>query len=127
MNGTYELTYDPQGIILVTIQGEVTLETAHTLIPLVLDLAQEHACFRVLVDLRNTQPKFTMADLYALPDLLAQLGNKFGVPAHTFKRALLTPQLKGLPHFFETTSRNRGQNVRLFQDAETARHWLLGE
>jgi hypothetical protein len=64
----------------------------------------------------------SVTDLYFLADLLQSLGL-----TSEFHEAILLPQLEAAAEdvqFWETTTRNRGCDVRVFRDREAALAWL---
>ena len=125
MNGAHTIEFDPQGIIELTLWGELTTDWVPKLIHEVRPVVQKYHCFRVLINLQEVEFKLSVVDLYNLPDLIAKLTGASGVSISAFKRALVLKQTDSLFHFFETTAINRGHRVRMFQDVEAARKWLL--
>src|SRR4030095_14725100 len=121
----YSFEYDPLGIIIIKVQGELimtmvrdfTVEAAH--------LAKEKDCFRVLTDLQEATLKLSMVEVYNLPSLTAEIASTAGLQVYQFKRAVVVLDDEKLAPFFENVSRNRHQNLRLFHDVESARQWLL--
>ena len=123
----HTIVYQPHepGIILVKLQGPLTLAEVRQVMAEVLRLASEHQCFRVLSDAQELDLKLSMGDVYYLPDMFAELGSNLGLFVRKFKRAILTAPNDEILKFFETVAKNRGQNVKLFQAEEPARQWLL--
>jgi len=91
----------------------------------VLQLAKEKACHRVLNDLREAKLKLSMIDVYNLPKLHSESGSTLGMEVLKFKLAVVVSSGEKLAYFFETVTRNRMQNVKVFYDDESARQWLL--
>jgi hypothetical protein len=80
--------------------------------------------YHVLVDTRGADVRLSTTEIYELgvtvaaePDLAGK--KKFAL--------LVPPEEKVNADFFETVSRNRGANLRVFTDFETAITWLIME
>ena len=67
----------------------------------------------------------TTSEIYNLPKLLSDITALEGLSATIFKRALVVKKNLEDFHFFETVTLNHMQNVRLFQDVDEAKRWLL--
>jgi len=125
MHMLHTIVYDPQGIILINFQGPLILAEVRQVMAEVGRLAREHQCFRLLSNTLEMELKLNMAEVYYLPGLFAELVSSLGLQVHKFRRAILVSPNNRMLQFFETVSRNRAQDVKLFQDAESARQWLL--
>lgn len=78
---------------------------------------------RLLGNCATLEGGHSIADLYFLADSLVSGGN-----ATQFKEAVLLPKhpaTQGLAWFWENTCRNRGIQVRVFDDRQSAVDWLL--
>jgi len=117
----YIIAYVPQGIITAKVQGQLTMVIVRDLTRDVLQLAKERDCQRVLNDLREAKLKLSMADVFILPKLFSESASTLGVQILKLKRAVVVSNGETLSHFFETVSRNRIHNVRIFYDHESAR------
>jgi len=121
----HSIIYDPQGIILVKFQGPLILAEVRQVMAAVGRLASEHQCFRLLSDTLEMELKLSQFDVYYLPGMFAELISTFGLQVYKFRRAVLVSPNNQILQFFEIVSKNRGQNVKLFYDDESAREWLL--
>lgn len=122
----YSIEYDQQAdIILVTVDGPLTVGTIHEYANTVALISKEQGCFRVLTDLRGASIQLSMLEIYNLPKMLAEIVSSLGLLVQKFRRADVLPDQWSLSLFYETVSKNRVQNVALFQDIETAGKWLL--
>ena len=122
----YAVEYDQKAnIIHAKVAGPLTVETIRDLANAVALISKERGCFRVLNDLREASMQLSMLETYSLPKMLAEIASSLGLPIQRFRRADLLPDPWKLSQFYETVSKNRVQNVALFQDIETARKWLL--
>src|SRR5262245_3969232 len=121
----HSIVYDPQGIILVKFHGPLILAEVRQVMVEVGRLAREHQCFRVLSNTRQMELKLSMADIYYLPRMFTERLSAVGLQVHNFKRAVLASPDDRILQFFETISRNRAHDVKIFYDDEAARQWLL--
>jgi hypothetical protein len=121
----HSIRYDPQGIIFIKVRGPLTLAEVRQVMAEAGRLAHDHQCFRLLSDTLEMELKLSMAEVYYLPGMFAELLSTLGLQVHQFRTAVLVSPNDQILPFFETVSRNRGHNVKLFQDQESARRWLL--
>jgi hypothetical protein len=66
-------------------------------------------------------------EIYELPKIFMDILSETGVQIYKFKRTLVISTDVDDFAFFETVSRNRGQNVMLFRSIDAAQLWLIGE
>ncbi len=121
----YTIEYNPQGIITVKVQGQLTLAVIREYAPVVAQWVKEKDCPRILSDLRAAELKLSILEIYSLPHLFTEIASLQGVQMHTVRQAVLVAPGEPLFHFFETVSQNRIQSVKIFYEAESARKWLL--
>lgn len=122
----HTVEYDPQtDIIYIRANGDLTLEIVREYTNTAALLAKETGCFRFLSDLHETVLALSMLDVYGIPEMVKEIGLASDVPEHKIRRAVVLPRIGELSLFFETVSKNRVQNVALFDDVESARKWLL--
>jgi len=102
------------------------LSEAKEIIFEITQMALEKNCSLCLSDYREATIEMSTLQIYDLPKVLSDLVNSFDLRPNQFKRAIIVG--KGLRdyNFFETVTLNAGQNIRLFQDIEEAKLWLLG-
>jgi hypothetical protein len=125
---SYAVQYDAEaGLITIEITGRINIPLVRKLGPEVVRIAQEHHCFLVLNDAREATPSFITMELYDLPKIIQEIAAESATQVYRFKRALVVSKDIDDFTFFETVSRNRGQNVMLFRDVDAARKWLLGK
>lgn len=117
--------YDPSsGLICVSLVGVIDKRIMDDLTKQTLRLVQQHSCFRVLADLRRASSAVSTLDLFQRARETAQHVSATNIPP-SYKRALVVGENIEDPLFFETVSQNREQQVRIFQDMETAKRWLI--
>ena len=122
----YSVEYDPQtDIIYIRASGELTLEKVREFTNAAALLAKEKECFRFLTDVNETVLALSMLDVYNIPRMVKEITSALELPEHKIRRAVILPDHWKLRQFFETVSKNRMQNVALFDDIETAQKWLL--
>jgi hypothetical protein len=124
---SFSVTYDAEvGLIAIIVKGAIDHSVVREIAAEVARLAQEHGCGLVLTDTRETTLTLSVTDLYDLPKIIAKMLAELGLPVPGLKRALVVPDALDDFAFFETVSRNRGQNVMLFRDMDEAKKWLTG-
>ena len=86
-------------------------------------LGREHDTWLVLADCSRLDGGHTIVDLFGLAAALAELG-----AAQRFREALIAPvnpDVAETVKFWETTSLNRGLQVRMFPERDAAVEWLI--
>jgi hypothetical protein len=115
--------YEPElDVITVTLSGCFTLDCLKAVTREVLTRAQENPTRRVLVDSSRLEETMPVTDILSM---IADYRTA-GVD-HSIRIAAIKPDLVRLHddfRFFETASRNRGFNVRLFPNRGEALGWL---
>lgn len=84
---------------------------------------REHGVARVLADCRTLAGGHSVFDLYSLASSVAD-----HTAGRSFKEAVIlpdNPRAAELANFWKTTCFNRGLQVRIFSDRETAVAWLV--
>jgi hypothetical protein len=109
--------------VVVTYSGLATPEEIQETIRVALATAVENRCRRFLVDASELQNHGgTLLDTYELPQVFEHFPN-----IREYKDAIVLPTRHAEAQdlkFFETISRNRGYDVRVFPDRQTAIDWL---
>jgi hypothetical protein len=124
----HTIEYNDAGYIYVTYEGNFDIEGALELLNHVASSMREHNCYRVLADFRNATMNISTLHIYNLPKLLQNQAVKADISFHHLKRAMIVPALHIENfRFFETVSSNRMQVIRVFQDLDEARAWLLAD
>lgn len=122
------VTYNQEdGFIRIEIQGKMDKALVKKLASLTARIAREHDCYLILSDAREATSALSTLDIYDLPRIIVQILTETGLEVHKFKRVLVVSNDVDDFTFFETVSRNRGQNVTLFRNIDEARSWLLGK
>jgi len=109
--------------VVVTYVGFASPEEIQETIRDALALAVERQCRRFLVDASELQHRGgTLVDTYELPQVFEHFPD-----IRKYKDAIILPRRHAEAQdlkFFETTTRNRGYNVRVFSDRRSAVDWL---
>ena len=125
---THTVTYNPGlGIIETIAQGKLTLDEAKEIISEITQMAIEQNCFLCLSDYHEATIDMSTLEIYDIPKVLSNMVTSLGLNPSQFKRAILVEKSFEDFHFFETVTLNAGQNIRLFQDTDEAKKWLLRE
>ena len=118
---SHELSYDSElGCIVLHIEGKVTVEVIRELAPEVASMVEETGCRRILNDMSVATIDVAVMDLFDSPKIMSESGI-----ASDTKRALVVPCSFAKSGFLETVTRNRGQNLMVFEDVDEAKEWLL--
>ena len=112
---TYSVTYDSNDhCIVITHQGPIDMSVINESSAEAARLAKQYNCFSILADLRAATAAVATMDIFDLPNTTSERLSTEGLQIYRFKRALVVAQEFDDPSFFETISRKRGHNVRLF-------------
>jgi hypothetical protein len=123
---THTVTYNPDpGVIHTIAQGKLTLSEAKEIITEIAQLAIEKNCFLCLSDYRQVTMEMTTLQIHDLPKILSTIVASLGLRPSQFRRAIIAEKDSKDYLFFETVTLNNAQQVRLFQDVEEAKKWLL--
>jgi hypothetical protein len=109
-------------IVETTYTGRVTPQDLEKAAIATLSLARENETNRYLGDCTGLESGHSLVDLF---DLVSSLNA--GPVDRRSKEAILlptSPDVAAEVQFYETTSRNRGLNVRVFRDRHDAIAWL---
>ncbi len=123
---THTLSYNSGLQILeVNIQGDYFADEARELVLETAELAEEHHCFRILVDMRAAEIHLATLEIYEAPQMISDAFAGKDNPGGKVKRAVVVKTDSEDPKFLETVAVNRGQRVRIFQNMDEAKEWLL--
>jgi len=119
----HTLDYDSENdCILLRFNGVVSLDTITEVAPQVAQLSEKTGCLRLLNDMSAAQITIAFLELFDSPDIMDR--SKI---TRAIKRALVVPHDFANADMLETLTRNRGHDLRVFHDADTASEWLLEE
>ena len=123
---SHTVTYNPETHIVETkAHGNLTLDEAKELISDIGQACVENNCFLCPSDYRDVTLKLSTLDIYSIPHILSETLASMGLPANKVKRAVVVAKDTRDFEFFETVTINNGQNIKLFQDIDEAKKWLL--
>lgn len=108
--------------VSITYEGEVERADGEAAIAATGELVAEHGSHRFLADCSSLEVRTSLFDVMAFVERLSSLGVE-----SIEKEAVVLPRDSAAADqiaFFETASRNRGLNVRLFRDRAEALAWL---
>ena len=105
----------------VRVRGVRTGETVSAMARDILDACVENRCTKVLVDVRALKGWLSTIEAYDVPSTDFPDLRGRGLQ----KAAIVDRERPGETYrFFETVARNRGFNVRIFEDTDRAVEWL---
>lgn len=119
------VVYDAEtAIVRMTFAGIVPPEELKTAVGRTLELAAAHGALRFLADCRLMEGGHSLFDLFAKAQEIERSGLSRSV-----REAVLLPvseRARADVQFWETATRNRGFEVRVFRDLDSAMAWLVG-
>lgn len=118
----YTIDYDLDAdIIMVTVSGELDLQSLQDMAKSVAKLVEETGCKRVQNDLRDATAAQLAIEIYHMPTIASDSGVEAQI-----QRALVVGDKASEFYFLETMFINRGHFVKMFADARAAKAWLIG-
>jgi hypothetical protein len=124
---SYTVEYLPEDHIIVTqFTGEVELTQLRECVAEIIRVAQRENCLRILTDFREAELDVSVLQIFNMPGELLKTANAAGVNIYSVKRAIVSSTERQGLSFYETVSRNRNHNTKLFLDFEEAKKWLKG-
>ncbi len=117
---SHQLVYSrDKDLIELTVEGTFTMERLKRIAPEVAKLSEESGCQRILNDMSTATIDISLGEVYASPQEMDNSGIR-----RTTRRALVVPSDFYQAGFLETVTRNRGHNLKVFRDRESALEWL---
>ena len=121
----YSVEYDSTAeIIVANITGKTNVADLREVLFIIIQLVKQRQCFRILTNLQEAKINASVVDIYNLPGEISERIKESNLNFHAIKRAFVASKDKGHLDFYETISRNRSHNVKLFYDLEEAKAWL---
>lgn len=122
----YTVDYDAdKGLITVVNMGVMSRAEYHDEIAQCKAMSDAHDVKRFLVDDLKLEPSLKLLEIYDFTDLYEKMGvshdNRIAVVARP------DPAKKHKFDFFETICQNRGFQVKLFADTDTALAWVMDD
>jgi hypothetical protein len=119
----FSITYDAKiACILVSVEGEFNFALFERMAPEVARCINESGCDHILNDMRQANLSEHVGTIYSMPEHAMKAGIE-----RSIKRALVVTGSLSEFWFLETVFLNQGNVVKLFNDIDDARRWLLGE
>lgn len=117
---THRLIYNRDSdCIELTVEGVFTMERLKRIAPEVAKLSEESGCQCILNDMSAATIDISLGEVYSSPQEMDNSGI-----LRTTRRALVVPHDFDQAAFLETVTRNRGHNLKVFRDRESALEWL---
>ena len=113
--------------IMITLAGEIDVQTIRTAILEAGKVIKEHQCNRIIGDFRETTLLMGTLEILHLYEFWIQTLKTNKVNPHESKRAIyINPDQKTREkfRFFETISVNRNSRVTIFYDLDQAVEWI---
>jgi len=120
MKSHYSIEKRP-GYLYMVVSGEYDLDDFKEYFKIVMDRCEKEKTFRLLVNNLGVKgTDITVMHRYLLGEEIAK------VIGYRIKGAVIWPE-KHINGFAETVAKNRGGNMKLFGDVESAEKWLLSD
>ena len=110
------------GCIEISVTGNFSLETLKDTAAEVAICIKKYNCSYILNDLRNATLVDSPLSVYSMPKIALNAGIE-----RRIKRAIVVRELMPKYRFMETVFLNQGNIVKIFDDFEKAKIWLLGD
>jgi len=122
----HTITYNSEMHILeANIQGDYLVDEAKQLMLETLKMIEEHDCFRILIDVRDAELKLSAWEIYSASLNFSEAAIASDLPILKTKRAIVVTEESKDTKYVETLFAKRGHRVKLFQDVDEAKEWLL--
>ena len=122
----HKVTYNLETHIVESeINGDLSLDESIELITSIGRACAENNCSLCLSDYRGATLNLSVFELYDVPNKLSNILDSLGLSAHKIKRAIVVSENVKDFRFYETVTLNNGQRIKMFQDINEARKWLL--
>jgi len=123
---SHTITYNPKAQIIETkTQGGINLKESEEIISEVLQAIRKHNCFFILSDYRESTLDLSTLEIYDIPKRVSAKTTLSGISEHKLKRAIIAERESENFRFFETVTLNSGQQIKLFDNSDEAKKWLL--
>jgi hypothetical protein len=122
----HTITYNSVVHILeANIQGDYLAAEAKQLMLETLKMIEEHNCFRILIDVRDAEIRLSNQEIYTASLNFSEAARASDLPILKSKRAIVVIEESKDTKYVETLFVTRGHGVKLFQDVDEAKEWLL--
>jgi hypothetical protein len=119
----YSIRHDAdRRIVRISLTSKFELTLAKAAARDAMEIASKHDCKALLMDFRETSLVDETAGIYAFVTSLPELGVK-----HDVIIACVSCQPDPGHRFLETSARNRGYDVKCFNDVPEAEEWLASK
>lgn len=112
-------------IIETNLTGDVHFNDVVSFLYEVIELAVLHKCYSWLVNYQSSSFKMSTLEIYELPRKIWNMMEVLGENKYSVKRAIVNTRDKSDLLFLETTAKNTGQNLRIFENIDEAKKWIV--
>jgi hypothetical protein len=110
-------------LIFVKALEHPTVASMKVMTEKVIKLSAKHKCKYLLIDGRKSRTLPNMIDIFMMGKDLTSSPNLLGFKIAITGEELILPNLK----FFSNVAHNRGLNVEVFSEINSAKNWLLNK
>ena len=107
--------------------GDLTFCGTKELITQLAQMAKENNCNLLLNDFNEAIIKLSTFEIYELPKIMLDTFTSVGLNVRLMKRALIVKKDLQDYTFYETVTKNSGQNAKIFNDIDEAKEWLYNK
>lgn len=107
-------------VLWLKTRGVLKEASANQMVEALVEAAKTYHCAKHLVDHRSALLEMNMMGFYKRPSVNERIGI-----SRLWKTAIVWKRQTDDTHFMETVFRNRGFNLRAFDDFEKAMSWLI--
>ena len=118
MSSKFEYLQEDE-ILMIHTSNTYIMDSENDLLKEIVSKANDYNCKRFFVDLRSTQVTFRTITTFFRPNLFEELGFE-----RSWKGALVFEALSKEAMFYETVFQNRGWQMMVFDDSDSAMNWL---
>ncbi len=114
-------------IIESEIYGEVAVNDITKMFNEMVDYSLKYESYLWLYDVNKAKRGISLVEVYYVPRKLDEILERLGSKKYAVKEAIVTNIDTEYFEFTETVSRNIGHRLKIFNDTDAARKWLIGK
>jgi hypothetical protein len=127
-NMAHRITFNEDyKIIESEIYGEVAVNDITKMFNEMVDYSLKYESYLWLYDVNKAKRGISLVEVYYVPRKLDEILERLGSKKYAVKEAIVTNIDTEYFEFTETVSRNIGHRLKIFNDTDAARKWLIGK
>lgn len=117
--------HPPLHLIEIQLHGHYVFEEAKQLVLEVKEAILAHDCHLILVDARDVTLGLSPYEIFDAPQIITETFTSGAIPVSKIKRAVVIHNDLENARFLETVNVNRAHIIKIFQEMDEAKAWLL--